>query len=295
MIYTLGCSFTKWYWPTWSDWLSKYHGPVVNWAHPGYGNQLIYWTLVDQLNRFKKNDHVYIMWSENTRVPQWYDPEWIQRNNCKEFFPQNKLWFSSDDYVGLYRTHPDHQPSLAHMIIDTFKTIHDTQQLLDSIGIDYTMMFMCNPWLDVRPVYKPEFSLQWPKKFEFDITDQQMFEKLSRINPLRVLLSKIKWDKFVEDIDPYQPTSYVGLWEYYLSKKELVLLKHETDAHPNTLAHHNYLIEKIFKEDLITSKYTLLAEKITKESIKVTIPQWSIENFIGSPETEFLDKEKYGL
>mgnify|MGYP003624740951 FL=1 len=42
MIYTYGCSFTKWRWSTWSDWLEKYtEQTVTNFAWPGNFNQLI--------------------------------------------------------------------------------------------------------------------------------------------------------------------------------------------------------------------------------------------------------------
>ena len=296
MIYTLGCSFTKWYWPTWSDWLGTYQGPVTNWAHPGYGNQLIHWVLLDRLDKLTPNDHVYIMWSENTRVPQWYDSEWIDRNKCEEFFPQRKLWFSKDDaYLGLYRTHPDYQFSLSHMIIDTFRTILETQQLLNSVGVKYTMMFMCNPWQDVRPIYKPTFSLQWPEKMEFSSKDQQNADKLLKLNPIVNLLGLIDWTKFVENIDIFDPQSYTGLWEYYFSKKEFVLAKHNTDPHPNVLVHHDYLLEKILRQNPHKGTLRNKAKQLATELVDMSIPIWNTGNFIGSPETQFLDKEKYGL
>ena len=293
MIYTLGCSFTKWYWPTWSDWLKAYQGPVTNWAYPGYSNQLIYWILQDRIDQLTSNDHVYIMWSEVTRVPQWYDREWVTKNDCKGFFPNanGKLWFGHEDYTGLYRTHPTHQTSLSHMIIDTFRTILETQQLLDSIGVRYTMMFMCNPWQDVRPEYKPTFELQWPKKTGFSHKDAVLAKTLLQLNPLQNVLKRIKWDNFVEKPDLQDPESYTGMWEYYLHRKELVLLKHNTDPHPNILAHHDYLTEKILKQPPNLNKLRVSALKLAEESVNMVLPIWDTGDFIGSPDKELLNTQ----
>jgi hypothetical protein len=286
MIYTLGCSFTKWYWPTWADWLADYRGPVINWAYPGYNNQLIYWLLMERLGRLSTNDHVYIMWTENNRIPQWYDPEWINRNDCRGFFPNNggKLWFGKDQDMGLFRTHPEHQFSQTHNIIETFKIILDTQQLLEKHDIEYTMMFMRNPWVDVRPEYKDKFITNWDKKTGFSSADHDLAKKILRMEPVSNLLNMINWNKFVEQINISTPESYTGLWEYFLSKEEFILLNHKKNSHPNTLAHHDYLTEKILKQDVKLNKLRTMAKKLTNDFIDVTIPVWTDEDFIGSPD-----------
>jgi len=286
MIYTLGCSFTKWHWPTWADWLADYRGPVINWAYPGYNNQLIYWLLMERLDRLSANDHVYIMWTENNRIPQWYDPEWIDRNDCRGFFPNNdgKLWFGKDNYMGLYRTHPEHQFSQTHNIIETFKIILDTQQLLEKRDIKYTMMFMRNPWVDVRPEYKNNFITSWDKKTGFSLADHDLAKKILRMETVSNLLNMINWNKFVEQINISAPESYTGLWEYLLSNKEFILFNHKKDPHPNTLAHHDYLTEKILKQDAKLNKSRTMAKKLTNDFIDVAIPSWTDEDFIGSPD-----------
>ena len=293
MNYALGCSFTKWHWPTWADWLAGYQGPVTNWAYPGYNNQLIYWLLMDRLGQLSAGDHVYIMWTENNRIPQWYDSEWIDNNNCRGFFPDNdgKLWFGQDKDMGLFRTHPEHQFSQTHNIIETFKTVLDTQQLLESLDINYTMMFMRNPWVDVRPVYGDKFITNWDKKTGFSTADHELAEKILSMEPITNLLGMIDWNKFVEDVAVFNPESYTGLWEYYLSKKELVLLKHNSDAHPNALAQHDYLTEKILKQGSNLDKLKVTAEKMAKNSIDMPIPPWTTEDFIGSPDKEIFNTQ----
>jgi hypothetical protein len=294
MIYTLGCSFTKWHWPTWADWLAGYQGPVVNWAYPGYNNQLIYWLLMERLDRLSTNDHVYIMWTENNRIPQWYDSEWINRNDCRGFFPNNggKLWFGQDKDMGLFRTHPDHQFSQTHNVIETFKIILDTQHLLEKCDVKYTMLFMRNPWVDVRPEYGDKFITNWDKKIEFNSVDCALAEKILRMEPVSNLLKMINWDKFAENVNISNPESYTGLWEYFLSKKELVLLKHASDNHPNTLAHHDYLTEKILKQNFKVDNLRAIAKTLANDSVNMSIPAWTTENFIGSPDKELFNTQE---
>lgn len=287
--YTFGCSFTKWYWPTWSDWMGVYGHQTQNLAYPGYNNKLIYWMLIDRLDTITTADHVYIMWSENNRIPQWYDNEWVIKNDCKGFFPDNngELWFGSEAYTGLYRTHPEHQFSQTHNIVNLFNIIFDTQQLLKSRNINYTMMFMCNPWADSRPTHGKRFITNWGNKDTLSVADIKLADSILKIRPVRHILTMIDWTTFVEAVDIMQPTSYTGLMEYYLGKRELVLLAHESDSHPNPLAHHEYLVEKILKIHASTDVQTR-ALNISYDVMNMKIPEWGVDDFIGLPDAILL-------
>jgi hypothetical protein len=293
MIYTLGCSFAKWHWPTWADWLTVYKHPVTNWACPGYGNQLMYWLLVDRVEQITSQDHVMIMWSEPNRITQWYEEDWVIENDVAGFFPNDKkLWFSDgEDYTGLYRTHPDRKFSQIHNIVDTFKIIYDTQQLLDGIGISYTMMFMTNPWIDTRPNYIPNFTTNWDKKNQLSEVDNKKVQSILNLSPIKKLLDRIDWGKFVGNPTIDSPESFAGLWQYYVERKELFSLAHETDFHPNILAHHDYLIEKILDQELSTSVHRPLAKKLTKDNINMQLPAWQQKDFIGSVDNPLLDQK----
>ena len=103
MIYTFGCSVTKWYWPTWADWLSVYQGPVTNLAFKGYGNDNIYYTLLDNLHKIKTDDQVVISWTQNHRFNYWYDQQWVQNKDIEGFFPDTnkQLWYSNKPLTGI--------------------------------------------------------------------------------------------------------------------------------------------------------------------------------------------------
>jgi hypothetical protein len=284
MIYTLGASFTKWYWPTWADWLDVYNGPVTNWSFAGYGNQHIHWILLDKYKQITKDDTVIIMWATSNNNTQWYDKQWIDQYQCEGFFPKTdgKLWFTNDiPWLGMYRYHPDHDISLSQMIIGNFHTILQTQMLLEKIGCKYKMVFSQNPWLDVRPTFVPEFEYAWDKKTS--ITKEELATALDilKLTPVQSLLELIDWTKFVDSpIDIYDPKTYTGLWEYSFTKKEFVVQKHNTNNHPNSLIAHDYLVERIMPQP---EQHRSAAFAISTQVMDTSVPEFDPEDYVADP------------
>ena len=274
MIYTLGCSFTKWHWPTWSDWLAVYtKRPVTNWAYPGLTNSAIYYKLLDCMQSITDRDQVYIMWTGNNRSCQWYDPDWVEQHDCHGFFPDRELWFGQSRHTGFYKTHPDHMPSLTHMIVDTLTVIFNTQLLLDRIGCEYHMMFWQNPWLDTRETFEPSFKVSWNKKQHISQHEIDRARSIMSLGPVDRLLKSLDWSKFVQAPDCVdQPARYTGLWEYLLDSPELVVLNHTVDQHPNTAAHHAWVTEKILQ---VSPKYAGMAVDLARLQCNMSIPAWS--------------------
>lgn len=274
MIYTLGCSFTKWHWPTWSDWLAVYaQEPVTNWAYPGLTNSAIYYKLLDSMESITAHDTVYIMWTGNNRSCLWYDADWVEQHDCHGFFPDRELWFGSKTYTGLYKTHPDYLPSLTHMIIDNLAIIFNTQLLLDRLGCRYHMMFWQNPWLDTRETYKPSFDISWNKKQHISQSEIDQARSIMSLGPVASLLENLDWSKFVQKPDRLdQPAQYTGLWEYLLSSPELIMLNHVRDRHPNTAAHHDWLTEKILQ---VPGQHADTARDLSQHMHNMEIPSWS--------------------
>ena len=251
MIYTLGCSFTKWFWPTWADYLQQYRGPVTNLAWPGLSNEVMYWALMDMADTLTRDDEVYIMLSGNNRVSQWYDKEWIDTKDVQGFFPRQdgKLELSHQPWRGMYRLHPDFDVSLTHMIVDNFNIIFNIQQLLQGIGCKYRMVFWQNPWYDVRPNTKGTWSLTWPAKSLLSKKEFETAADILKIKSVRNLINKIDWSNFAAPpSDIYDPGTYSGFWEYKLEKqKSIENLKyaHESDPHPDSVLQHDFLVEVI--------------------------------------------------
>lgn len=293
MIYTFGCSMSKWYWPTWVDWLKVYAGPVTNFANKGYGNQNIYWTLINLSDKLTKHDKVNIMWAENHRLDLWYDREWIDHKDILGFFPntQGRLWFSNNTpYTGLYRTHPDLYTSFTNMIIETLHFIFQTQLLLEKIGCEYVMHSSKNLWCDGRPVFLPRYQTTYQHKHGISEEELKIADNIISIEPIRKLISMIDWSKFLSKIDdPYNAKQSQGIWEYFINNKEYVVLKHESDYHPNSLAHHDYALEMVLKQNPNQGKHRKLAQQIAEETITYPVPEFTDEDFVIGPEIELLD------
>lgn len=257
MIYTFGCSFTKWYWHTWSDWLEEYlQEPVTNLGWIGLSNENIYWELVSRRDTINSHDTVYIMLTGNNRVSMWYDQEWIEKNDCKGFFPNNneKLEFGAEPWHGMYRLHPDHDASLTHMIVDNFNIIYQIQALLKTIGCKYRMIFWQNPWYDTRPKLKPIWQSVWPVKNQLTKDDISKAQAILKLRPVANLLNLIDWNKFYfAPTDPLDPEKYFGFWEYKIKKQtteEFMLYMHD-DPHPDTVIHHDFCTEIILDHNQI--------------------------------------------
>jgi len=287
---------TNWYWPTWADWLQVYtNQPMINLAFKGYCHSHPYWQLMENRNKITKDDQVHIMWTHPFRQTFWYDQEWVEKYQCHNFFPQTdgKLWFTEDTpFLGMYRVHPDHDISFTHGIISGFETIHNTQLLLDTIGCDYTMAFVQNPWIDARPTYKPSFTTKWDKiDYVSDLEIEKSAQTMS-LRPVTQLLKNIKWNKFID-----QPNSisnieqYPGMWEYYVSKKEYILYKHDYDQHPCSLAHHDYAVEKVLGMNPKNGKHRDLAKQISYDAISLPIPEFTQNDYVADTNDSILNSK----
>jgi hypothetical protein len=284
---------SKWYWPTWVDWLRVYGQPVTNLANKGYGNQNIYWNLVDISDKLTPNDTVNIMWAENHRLDVWYDRAWIDEKDVFGFFPDTngKLWFTNDSpYIGLYRTHPDLYTSFTNMVIETLHTIFQTQLLLDRIGCDYIMHSSKNLWCDGRPLFLEKYQTTYQHKYGISEKELEIARKIMSLKPVQKLIKLIDWSKFLCKItDPYDARQSFGIWEYYINNKEYVSLKHETDHHPNSLAHHDYALEVVLGKDSKQGRYRQLAKQIAEETVTYSVPTFTAEDFVIAPEIGLLD------
>lgn len=65
-LFTFGCSFTQWWWPTWADILAPSYDHFENWAIKGCGNR----TIVERLSEFVLKNNIT---SDDTIIVQWTD------------------------------------------------------------------------------------------------------------------------------------------------------------------------------------------------------------------------------
>jgi hypothetical protein len=95
-LFTFGCSFTLWPWPTWADIIAYDLGiPIQNWGSPGLGNVAIHSRMLecDLQHKFTQDDIILVVWSSWTREDR-YDVE-------KSIFPRPS-WNSTGDILHEY-------------------------------------------------------------------------------------------------------------------------------------------------------------------------------------------------
>jgi hypothetical protein len=272
--------------------MQKYCGPVTNLGYTGYDGHMTYWTVLDHIKQLTKEDEVYIMWPGLTTLSVWYDDEWIAKNDCRGFFPnaEGNLWFTRDiPFQGFYKQHPDFSASFTQLVVQTLQCMLNAQMLLESVGCKYTMLFNINPWVDIRPVYGEKYTTIWDTIL--NITDDSVLiaKNILKMSPVRQLFDMIKWENCIGVPDDREDLkNYRGLWEYDVSNKEYFSLKNGNDMHPSTLAHHDYLLEKILHQDPYAGAYRNRAIEIAEQCSNMTMPKFETKDNIATPNMPLL-------
>ncbi len=83
-LFTFGCSFTQYGWPTWAD-IIAYDKDVeyYNYAIAGLGNVGIAHRILeaDLKHKFQDGDEIFILWSSWSREDRVKDAAWIGRGS----------------------------------------------------------------------------------------------------------------------------------------------------------------------------------------------------------------------
>ena len=83
-IFTFGCSFTNYVWPTWANILAfDLNLPLYNYGRGGAGNQYIFNMLMQADNYFKfnSNDLVIVCWTNISREDRYFNGQWHTPGN----------------------------------------------------------------------------------------------------------------------------------------------------------------------------------------------------------------------
>lgn len=121
-LFTFGCSFTNWCWPTWADIVSQDYDYYENWGLGGAGNKLIHASLVEciQRNNITADDTVIIMWSSQAREDRFLNGEWFRQGSVyNSEYPEEFVENFTD---------------LTGYLIDTVTYIQSTHHILNQIG-----------------------------------------------------------------------------------------------------------------------------------------------------------------
>ena len=108
-IFTFGCSFTQYMWPTWASVLAfDQQKPLYNFAIAGLGNVGIFHRMVEAnaKHNFQPDDEIYILWSSWSREDRVKNGNWLatgsvfNRNNDLYYgYFLRKYWDIDNDIV----------------------------------------------------------------------------------------------------------------------------------------------------------------------------------------------------
>jgi len=142
-LYTLGCSFTNYAWPTWADILGLEYETYENWGYPGLGNRAIAERVsnLHALETLTSRDTVIIQWTSHLRH-DWHTTD--QRHTGQ----QGVGWKTSGsifNYINeeifddrWLKTFFDEHSYMMH----TLNSILLTKQFLEGLGVNYYMTSM---------------------------------------------------------------------------------------------------------------------------------------------------------
>lgn len=133
-LFTFGCSFTRYKWPTWADIMAQEFDDFENWGKPGMGNHFILYSLIECINRRKltKFDTVAIMWTGVAREDYYANNHWLSGGNM----------FESPKYLNLDRHQIEKFIDMNGLLIKNFSIIDAVKKILDSIGCKYYFLSM---------------------------------------------------------------------------------------------------------------------------------------------------------
>ena len=144
-LFTFGCSFTNYIWPTWADIVSNDYDYYENWGQIGGGNKYIYFSLIEchQRNCITPDDTVIIMWSSQAREDRFLKGKWHTPGSV-----YNSDY--TDEFIEEYT-------DTTGYLLDTVTYIQGSYHLLDSIGCKKHFFSMLpldistERWLNIPP------------------------------------------------------------------------------------------------------------------------------------------------
>jgi len=268
-LFTFGCSFTSYIWPTWADILAARFDEHQNWGRAGGGNQFIANSLVEchLKNKISCADTVAIMWSNVSRIDSYKDGKWILTGNMYTNSEQPAVVRYFDDARGLF--------------IRDLASIYLAHQLIEKIGCRhyiFSMTDILNPTQygsdnasdlvsDMLPFYQETLSKIRPSVhkviFNYDWSSRPFGDKIL-VEELQQHYQKVAGPDWPEFNKIFEPDTHKALKKkilreiFNLNKWDWkTMLGHcrRSDLHPTPLEHIEYLAKVLPEEPTSSETY----------------------------------------
>lgn len=251
-LFTFGCSFTAYDWPTWADILGRQFSYYENWGQVGAGNQFIFNSLVECIvnKNVNKDDTVIVMWSSVCREDRYIAGRWETHGNIfnQQFYNKNFV----KNYVDIRGSY-----------IRDLSSIFAVEHMLTNIGCKFYFLSMMP--FSMLEWTQPKYNTQEIEdvlnsyKTTIDKIGASVFEVLFNFNWDSRKFKKVKdhynsvagsdwptFDKFINQDFSSVPEAIVqeinntSRWNW----KKIIQDHLQSDLHPTPLEHLEY-IEKV--------------------------------------------------
>lgn len=230
-LFTFGCSFTQYFWPTWADVLAnELKIPFHNYGRCGAGNPYIFNKILqaDNFFNFDQDDLVMVAWTNVCREDRFVKGAWHSPGNI----------YNQTVYE---KSYVDKWADPAGYAVRDFALIKAASVFLESKQCQTQMM----------------------KMLDFEITDQ--FMTVDGTVEDKLVESYSPWLSKIHD------SFYDVLWGNNLAKKlkqdQLEIGDFARDHHPNVIEHMSYLQKTFqyqFAQETVDQVQVAHAEIVTK-------------------------------
>lgn len=244
-LFTFGCSFTNYIWPTWADIISQDIPYFENWGVGGSGNFFIFNQFIESLerNNFSEGDLVMILWSHYRREDRYVKDKWIHAaGQEKRKTIYGKSW---EENFACDRGN----------LIRDLSFINSTGRILETLKCDWGMFHMipfAHPDINNKKLkYLSNHTEEYQQQFWFDLNKQLH----------NGIVSELIENKDIFDV-------YKDVFKN-LEESVWSVLNHDqsirpfNDQHPTPLEALKYL-ETIFPDNTLSDNAKLFAQKWEK-------------------------------
>ena len=234
-LFTFGCSFTNYWWPTWADILGLSFKEHQNWGQQGAGNQFIAESIseCDIWHNLNSKDLVFISFSSYPRYDYYKDGSWRGRGNI---LTDRKM-----EPVFIEKYYSD-----KGYILKTLNMINLSLSYLKRKKIDYIITTM----KDLTTMYgrKPENQIITDIYPEFTKHYEEIFIKENFVPPIYQFIQK----------------NYVNS-DYYKDSESKI------DLHPTPKMHYQWLIDEVSEKFILFTdeEKSIMMDMAYKENDKL--------------------------
>lgn len=265
-LFTFGCSYTLYAWPTWADMLGLDYDEHHNWGLPGLGNRAIAERVAEAHARHNitSNDVVIIQWSSHLRNDFWHKyslpdraPGWKTAGSVFNFINEklyDEKWINTFFYEPAFFMH-------------TLNNILLTQGLLNSLGCNWFMTSigdLRNLGMDMRVNSKYGEQGNITNPYDANV-DQVAWVKIPEMSFYNKSIWEDYADRWLMPLETFSKQYPELTYEYY-DDSHRGSKKTEVDLHPSPMQYVNWLTTEV-KDKLPISDKTLSNSKKIAEVV----------------------------